>query len=193
MAIAGRASIALAALVLSLVASPSGGRQARAAPQPLVVSHFTAVELARVAVNEDSRPLRNGGLPTADTLAIIQTVETVARLHGYSVLTALQRLAPHVTKQRPPKRIRHLVSATLPAVGRVRPEHWVEAIDGPWARYGRDWVRFRGNVAKLLREGFERPCPGDPIAWGGAMDDWIAEKRKLVRLDCGDRNRFWGR
>ena len=176
--------LAAAALAVLVLASPSRTTAGAAS---------LAVELARVCVNEDSRPLRNGGVPTEDTLAIIQTVQTVARLHGYSALTAVRRLAPHVTGQRPAKKVRHLVNSGLPAVGIGMPRYWVNAIDGPWPKYRRNWARFRGNVAKLLKDGFEPPCAGDPIAWGGIMDDWIAVKRKLTRLDCGDRNHFWGR
>jgi hypothetical protein len=59
-------------------------------------------------------------------------------------------------------------------------EHWIDRMS-----YADDLISGRVQL---------RPCPAPPIAWGGTMDDHIALRRGLVRIDCGDtENRFWGR
>jgi len=133
-------------------------------------------------------------VPTEDHLAILQVVETVARLHGLEQVEALRRLAPRVAGERATTRRRQLLSAALPAEGDDGPPpEWDRALDGDWSVYGPLWHRFRDEIEALARDGFEPPCPGEPIAWGCEQDDRIALARGLVRLDCGERNRFWGK
>ncbi len=98
------------------------------------------VAAARVAANEDSRPLRavldggTEGRPTADTLAILQVVRDWAwwanRSHGAS----LRQLAPRVTGLRAATRRRHAAYGGLPLVGLARPPLWVERSMAPGTR-----------------------------------------------------------
>lgn len=158
-----------------------------------------ALLLARVAVNEDSRPLRavrDGGTAgelTADTKAIWQVALDWSRWKRTTPLHAIRALAPHVTGTRAPKLARHALYGSLTAFGHARPVLWLDAEHGPWAAYGRNWARFRDNVARLVSGGAARPCPAAMVvAWGNDADTEIALARGLVEVDCGDtRNRFW--
>lgn len=187
---AGRfAAIVLALVGCALLTRAAAGQEA--AP--------VSVLIARVAANEDSRPLRplsdggTDGAPSADTLAILQTARAWARWQGRSVERAIRALAPYVTGTRPAKSARHAAYAALPARGAARPEAWVEGAFGSWAVYGTRWTKLRAAVAELVRHPITQ-CAGDPIAWGGPMDDHIAIARRLVRLDCGAEvvNSYWG-
>jgi hypothetical protein len=155
---------------------------------------------ARVAANEDSRPLRpssgggTSGVPTEDHLGILQVVATVAKLRRLDPEEALRRLAPRVAGRREATRRRQILSAGFPASGGPEPPPgWDPALDGDWSLHGPLWHRFRAEIDRAVREGFEPPCEGDPIAWGCALDDALAIRRGLCRLACGERNRFWAR
>lgn len=164
-----------------------------------------AVLLARVIANESTRVLRpthdgggTAGELDADARAIWQTVLAFARWKGVSPERAIRRLAPHVTGTKAPKRARHALYATLPARGGERPALWIDAEHGPWATYGRNWVKLRANVAALVAGAAPRPCAADlVVAWGcdagpQCNDVPIAMARGLVAVDCGDtRNRFF--
>ncbi len=163
----------------------------------LRLSHAGAVKLARVAANEDSRPLRpeqdggSAGEPTADTLAIMQTVRAWATWRRTTQDRAIEHLAPHVTGTRAAKLRRHAVYGSLPASGSAQPVAWLPS-DGDWRVHGPLWAAFRDAVERIARDGFGAPCPRAPVAWGGPMDDHIAESRGLERLDCGDTvNSYW--
>lgn len=170
---------------------PAAGQPSSRAP--------VAVLLARVAVNEDSRPLRprsdggTDGAPSADTLAIVQTARAWAAWQGRSLEASIRALAPYVSGTRPAKSARHAAYAALPAHGSVRPLAWAEDAFGSWAVHGPRWAKLRAAVAELVRHPITQ-CAGEPIAWGGPMDDHIAIGRGLVRLDCGPEvvNSFWG-
>lgn len=160
------------------------------------------VKLARVAANEDSRPLRragdgNGtaGVPTRDTYAIAQVVHDWAAWQGTTHDYALRSLAPHVAGHRAPKRARHAVYSELPATGLLAPLHWERERDGDWRVHGPLWARFRDAVRALVRDGFPAPCASPVIAWGNEGDDHIALSRGLARVQCGDGavNRYWGK
>jgi hypothetical protein len=156
------------------------------------------VKLARAAANEDSRVLRPAsdggteGVPTADVLAIMQTVSAWARWQHTSQERAIERLAPHVAGGKPALLRRHVVFASLPAFGALQPAAWLPR-DGAWSVYGKYWSTFRDAVRELVATGFEPPCDGDPIAYGNEEDAHIAEARGLERLACGDTSGFWAR
>jgi hypothetical protein len=155
---------------------------------------------ARVAANEDSRPLRSSaaggtaGEPTTDTLAILQVVHDFAAWRGISHGRALRLLAPHVSGERPPTLRRHAVIGALPASGRDLPAGWRPELDGDWRVHSPHWARFRQRVEQLAVLGFDAPCARAVVAWGNESDDPIAESRGLERVACGETaNRFWGR
>lgn len=65
----------------------------------------------------------------------------------------------------------------------------------PWeGRFERAW-RSRVRLAeRILTEPNRFPCRGPVITWGGAMDDHIAIRRGLTRVNCGvTMNHFWRR
>lgn len=168
------------------------------------------VKAARIAANEDARPLRRrgpdsdgtSGEPTTDTLAILQVVHDFAAWKRITHAAALRRLAPHVSGARPAKKRRHAVYATLPAMSMAAPALWQDAIDGDWRVHGPLWARFRDAVRRLVREGFTAPFPYHQlVAWGcddapECDDTPIARRRGLVRADDHGitgiyQNSFW--
>ena len=194
----GEVLVLVAILVLAICLAMHGIAGAQA---PNVIrlrlSKADRVLAARVAANEDSRPLRSGnggtaGEPTADTLAILQVVADFARWRGVRHGTALRLLAPHVSGKRAPKRRRHAVIGALPASGREVPAGWQAELDGDWRAHGPHWERFRRRVEQLVEHGFEAPCPRPVVTWGNEADTPIALSRGLVRVACGDANGFWG-
>lgn len=163
-----------------------------------------ALWAARIAANEDSRPLRpindgNGtcGHITDDWLGILQVAHNVSRSFKITLQETLLRMAPRVTGRLPSSSRAHQRSGTLPAklirIGTQRfekPHGWQES-DGPWDLYGPCWDEARKQMQQAVLRGFNPPCPGEPIAEGGAMDDDSARARGLIRLDCGDVLHFW--
>lgn len=129
------------------------------------------------------------------------------------MLAALQRMAPHVSGAKPATIHAHLVAGFLPEVIRLAPRahksgekysekyskhyepppHWIEGKpgDGAWDLYAQNWDAARRAMRLAVRDGFEPPCPGTPIAEGGAMDSGLARSRGLERLPCGERVQFW--
>jgi hypothetical protein len=154
---------------------------------------------ARVAANEDSRPLRpssgggTSGLPTEDHLGIFQVIAGLSERFRLDHDEALRRLAPRIAGRRETTRRRILVFAALPALGGLEPPPgWDRALDGDWRVHGPLWHRFRDEIDRVVREGFEPPCPGALLAWGDEGDDPTAIRRGLCRVDCGSGdNRFW--
>ena len=161
----------------------------------------TGFLLSKICSNEDSRPLRpvpngTGGEITEDCLGILQTAQALAGRTHKTLIEAMRVLSPRVSGVKPPLLRQHAWTSTLPATGAVRPSGWTECAgegtcSGSWEIYAPYWVRFRENVQKLLVNGYVPPCSQDPITWGGPMDDHRALVRGLVRLACGERNRFW--
>lgn len=182
-------------LFVLLCASAIGGAQP--ALVRLKLSPEMRVAVARVVANENSRPLRSiddggtAGVPTEDSYAIMQTIDAWARWQRTTHAKAIRALSPRITGRKPPASARQAANAELPAIGKAQPRFWLPLEMGVWSVYADNWTKLRAAIAKAAVDGFVPPCPGDPIAWGGDMDDHIAESRKLVRLACGDRNHFW--
>lgn len=79
-------------------------------------------------------------------------------------------------------------------LGEEAPHGWPRDLD--WAgEYRQRFARVYGLSLRIVRGEMGRgPCRGFPIAWGGAMDDHVAIRRGLVRVDCGDTvQRYWER
>lgn len=198
--------VAILVITLLLCMSAIGGAQAPSSSSPasrvvrLRLSRPDRVLAARIAANEDSRPLRalgesggTAGEPTADTLAILQVVADFASWRRVSHGTALRLLAPHVSGERPPTLRRHAVIGALPASGRATPAGWRLELDGDWRAHAAHWSHFRRRVEQLVEQGFEAPCARAVITWGNEGDTPIAESRGLVRVACGHtRNAIWG-
>lgn len=167
-----------------------------------------AILMARVAINENSRPLRalndkgTAGAPTEDAKALIQEMVSFAAWRQVSLKQAIRWQSKYVTGVKKPKAGRsHVWTSTLPATGNVAPSGWVECpkgqppkdCDGRWAAYASNWEVFREwMVSQVLDGTIEAPCDGSPITWGGDMDDSIAIARGLCVIEgCGDRNTWW--
>lgn len=147
----------------------------------------------------------------------VQVGETHAGEETY--LSALRRLSSRVTGLARPRVRRQVWTSTLPADPETPPLGWVECppvgeprsgpCNGRWASTAPEWAETLAR-ARGLAEGRIRPrtcrqvVVGEdgsrffrPImAWGGEMDDHIAERRGLVRVTCEEvvtLNTFWGR
>lgn len=176
---------------------------------------YTAVLLARVAVNENTRILRSeddggtNGEPTPDARALIQEEMAFATWKGVGLRKAIKWQSPRITGEKEPKPgTQHMWTSTLPARGKETPSGWVECTgqdpktggpvpkgcDGRWEIYADNWEKFRSwMIRTVVREGqIEAECEGNPITWGGDMDDHIAIRRGLCVVEgCGDRNVWW--
>lgn len=154
----------------------------------------------RLSINEDSRALRNGGVPTSDNLGILQTAlafqewKNKSRRNPLTVQDVIGTFAPCMAGLKPckPTTKQRRWTRNLPMVGMDQPEGWLPR-DGNWSLFAENWSKYRGNIAEVFAEGFEAPCKGKPIAWGCADDDHIAISRGLCKLECVEtRNWFWG-
>jgi len=155
---------------------------------------------SRLSINEFSKPLRNGGVPTPDNLAILQTVlafqewQNGDRRKPMTVQDVVGIMAPRMAGLKPQRetKTQQRWTRNLPMTGLAQPEGW-EPRDGTWSQFADNWASYRDNVALVFANGFEPPCKGKPIAWGNSGDDHIAISRKLCKLDCvGTVNWFWG-
>ncbi len=131
---------------------------------------------------------------------------------------ALRMLGPHATGKKPPivcgPNRRHCPgdrqrwTSTLRERGSEQPSGWVQCThwetndkgkrvakpdrcSGDWRVARQFWPDARAAAIDIVMDGFQPPCDGEPIAQGGTMDDCIAWRRGLCRLDCGDLNHFW--
>jgi hypothetical protein len=145
----------------------------------------TVLALARICVSE-------GGWTNDRDCAAIYQVLRGNRSNEESLIGAMRRHSRFVLEVWEPRSARHrwLVGLNLEA---TEPTGFPETAS--WDRYRPVWERrtqfTRGLVTGSVRM---RPCPVPVVAWGGTMDDHIALRRGLVRVDCGDtENRFWGR
>lgn len=180
-------------------------------------TRVVAVLLARVAINENTRPLRpiddrgtgTAGEPTSDAKAMIQEQVAFAAWKKVSLLDAIQWQSKYVSGGKEPKPgTQHIWTSTLPARGSAMPEGWHQCTgkdpetgkavpkgcDGRWEIYADNWVKFRDWMIKtVVKDGqIEAECDGTPITWGCDQDNWIAINRGLCVIEgCGDKNAFW--
>lgn len=172
-----------------------------------------AILIARVAVNENTRPLRpiedggSAGEPTSDAKALIQEMVSFAEWKGVSLRKAATWQSKYVTGVKEAKEgSQHAWTSTLPARGKKVPKGWIECsgkddrgepspegCDGRWEIYADNWVAFRTWMIDQVTGGeILAECEGNPITWGGDMDDHIAIRRGLCVIEgCGDRNTWW--
>jgi len=123
-----------------------------------------------------------------------------------TALSALRRLSRRTTGMVPPTTQRLAWTSTLQDSSQP-PTNWRECGSlpagapcyGTWRRYAGPWRRVREHARNLVASGRRAPQCGSEgrrrvIAWGGEMDHWLAVRRGLVELDCGEtRNRFYSR
>jgi len=112
-------------------------------------------------------------------------------------LSAMRRLSRGTTGHTAPRNARQRWTSTLQD-STEPPLGWRECAGlpaesgchGTWRRYAGAW----GRVLSIARSLVARSAPGPlcgsearlrPIAWGGEMDHWLAERRGLVEVDCG--------
>ena len=175
----------------------------------------TAILIARIAINENTKPLRsvreNGteGKPTSDHKAMLQEMVEFSRWKGVSLKRAATWQSKYVTGVKKAKvGHQHAWTSTLPAQGEAMPSGWIECphkpvklkkgqkkkkCHGRWELYADNWVSFREWVVRQITDGVITPeCDGKPITWGGDMDDHIAIARGLCVIEgCGDLNTWW--
>lgn len=169
--------------------------------------------LAKVSINENTRPLRNrdasppgtAGEVTDDTHGIAAVVvNNQYRLYGRRAklgrrvanwAEVLGELAPHVTGVVPPKKRadgkwkQHHWTRNLPEEGCAKPEGFPEK--GDWRLYADNWCKFRDKVKRMWVNRLFRTVPGRPITWGN--DEDLERSLKLGRCKIeglGDRNHF---
>jgi hypothetical protein len=108
-----------------------------------------------------------------------------------TIVDTMRRHAPRVVGGLPARSDRERWVRALNAEA-TRPDHFPAHLD--WEDYRPRWVDVMEFTRRLLAGRTRDRCRRSPITWGGPMDDWLAIRRGLVRVDCGDtRNRFWAR
>ncbi len=144
-----------------------------------------ALLLARICVNEA------GFDAPQDCVAIAEVVRTNS---GVITPGALELHAPRATGARAALNAHQAWTQQLDAAG-SEPASWHAAHPGvPWSRYRARWLRVLRGCELIVRGVVPAVCSRPPIAWGGVMDRHIAQRRGLVRVDCGvTRNEFWSR
>lgn len=174
------------------------------------------VQLARMFVNEDDRPLRNKpngteGQMTIDHVMISRVVYsnrfTKKRFSNW--LQVMKFLSPHVGRIRQIKRHRHEWTSQLPSYGNKPPRSWIDCkhvdrgdkCDGNWNVHGKLWVKFRENVIKYWLDDdlyfmfSTEEVLSKPIHWGNRQDvvRFLSKHKRLCVLGIGDRNFFLAR
>lgn len=134
-----------------------------------------ALAVARVAVHEA------GFDSPADVALVWQVVEGRARTADQR-LAWLHRHSARVAGERQARSTRTLWARQLSPSG-ARPWSW--PADASWSRYRDRWLRVL-RLARSLVTGHERrrPCPQQPLTWGGPMDREQAAARGLVPCGC---------
>lgn len=174
----------------------------RARPVPPIPADTGKLAVSRIFVSEA------GWEAEGDHRAIFGVLANIRR-RNESWLHVARRASPRATGVRPNRRPRGRMIATL-LDSDARPAGWIrcrrgrplDRCNGAWGTYIERWRRVRQLAAELVHGApIESPCPGRPIAWGGWMDDWLAERRGLERIECrapadsgGTQptlNRFW--
>jgi len=146
----------------------------------------TVLVLARICVSEA------GWEGERDCQGIFQVLRNVRR-NNETFMGIMRRASRVVSEMWEPTTTRHRWLVNLDLEG-TRPDGFPPELD--WERHYRHrWMKVI-DYARALIEGkvYARPCRGAVIAWGGAMDDYLALRRNLVRANCGDtENTFWKR
>lgn len=128
-------------------------------------------------------------------------------------LSAMRRLSKRVTGLVPPTTPRQRWTSTLQPSKRP-PLKWVECTSyktvknkrvsfpigchGVWKLYSEAWLEILETAKKLYQRHHEDlPCPtanafhGPVIAWGYKGDLWLAKRRGLIQINCGDTGNFF--
>jgi len=123
-------------------------------------------------------------------------------------LSAMRRLSKRVTGLVPPTTSQQKWTSTLQASNKP-PNAWVECTGvkkvkgkevaipigchGVWKLYSDAWGELRKTARDLYAGRVKTPpCPkannehGPVIAWGYEGDLWLAKRRGLIQVDCGD-------
>lgn len=174
------------------------------------------VQLARMFVNEDDRPIRrkpNGteGEMTIDHVMISRTVYTnrSTKKRFSNWMEVMKFLSPHVGRVKVSKRHRHEWTSQLPSYGDGPPISWIDCrhvdkgkrCDGDWRIHGKLWVKFREHVIRYwLDEDLyfmlsTEEQTSKPRHWGNRQDviRFLSRHENLCVLGVGDRNFFLAR
>lgn len=175
-----------------------------------------AVQLARMFVNEDDRPLRkkpNGteGEMTIDHVMISRVVYSnrFTRKKFSNWMQVMKFLSPHVGRVKSPKKHHHEWTSQLPSLSDDPPISWIDCkhvdrgkkCDGNWQVHGKLWVKFRESVIRywlsddlyfMLATEEET---SKPKHWGNRQDviRFLSRHDKWCVLGVGDRNFFLAR
>ena len=175
-------------------------------------TRLQGVQLARMFINEDDRPLRpfpygTGGQITIDHKMIARVVYSNRYRRSWfrSWIHVMHYLSPHVGKIKSATRHRHEWTSTLPSFGRKKPSGWIDCdgkikkCDGNWIIYRNYWVKFRESVIKYwMSTNFaeiERNTGVKPRMWGNRQDvmRFLRKYRGLCVIGVGERNFFLAR
>jgi hypothetical protein len=111
-----------------------------------------------------------------------------------SKLSAMRRAAGRVLGVRPPLLERQRWTSSL-RLDCEEPDGWPRRIS--WRAYRKRCKAAVGVARKLVRsKAPEKSCEGNPIAWGGEMDNHLACMRGLAMSTCelpDGSNNFWCR
>jgi hypothetical protein len=141
------------------------------------------------------------------------SLSTQCRNGKETSLSAMRRLSKRVTGIIPPTSSQQKWTSTLQANNHA-PSGWIECkkaikqgkkrvsfptgCHGVWELYSEPWAKVREIARKLyLGQVDTRPCPekntkhGPVIAWGYSGDLWLAERRGLIQVDCGDTGNYF--
>lgn len=158
-----------------------------AQPQESDQDEIDALHLARLCVNEAGWSVRECG-------AVWQVLRNT-RVRGETLLQTMERHTNgRISVVCGPGRNGQTDRAWTRGLhlGDEPPHCWPGHLD--WNEYRERFARMLEQARRFTRGELRGPCAGFPIAWGGAMDDWLAVRRGLVQVSCGDtRNRYWER
>ncbi len=175
------------------------------APDPPKVrkrwSRSEAEWYTKIAVSE-------GNFSEPDAEGILQTLENM-RGPKDSLLDAMYRQSPHITRREPFVDPRQIWVSYLPMKGKAPPEKgWIECTGkdpltkrpapehctGTWDSTVDTWTAFRTFTKRLYYSGvLPTRVDGKPIQWGGDMDYWRGVDHGLCPLkSVGTKNTFWG-
>lgn len=177
--------------------------------------------LARICVNEEGWSSKRGCAAIWQVVKNVRSktcnIKKIPNItqcrHGQETyLSTMRRLSKRVTGIVPATREHHKWTSTL-QMNDDPPTKWVECkrirkgkkvmfhpanCHGTWSLYVERWREAR-KFARGLYWGHIKitPCPksnevhGPVIAWGYEGDLWLAKKRKLIQVDCGDTNNMF--
>jgi hypothetical protein len=144
-----------------------------------------------------------------DAQAILQTLENM-RGPKESLLDAMYRQSPHITRRENFTDPRQVWVSYLPMTGKAPPSlGWLECTGkdpqtkralpegcvGTWDSTVNLWLAHRKYVTDLYYSGVvPQVVDGKPVQWGGDMDYWRGVDRGLCPLKSTveTKNTFWG-